>query len=309
MTVIAVTGASGFIGRHFQAHCSQQGQDLRTVSSSDLEQGGKNLYSGIDAVVHLAGRAHVTRETAPDPVAEFRCANVELTKRVFADALAAGVRRFVFMSSIGVHGTHSGDVAFTAADAPAPVDLYAQTKCEAEQWLQASCAGHGMQLVIVRPTLVAGEGAPGNLARLARLILDGVPIPVVAGGGRRHLVGVRSIAELLRLSCVHPAAAGRVWLAADEPALTTAEMAYAISAGIGRRPRLVRLPVGLLRPVASLLGRSRDFTRISSSLLVDAHEARELLGWRAPIAIHDELAAVGRAAQSRGNSKKDSRQV
>jgi nucleoside-diphosphate-sugar epimerase len=297
MTIIAATGASGFIGRHFQTHCAERGQDLRVLSRGDLERGGKHLYSGVDAVVHLAARAHVTRETAPDPLAEFRRTNVELTKRVFTDALAAGVRRFVFVSSIGVHGTHSGEVAYAASDVPAPVDLYAQTKYEAEQWLQTNCASQNMQLVIVRPTLVAGENAPGNLARLARLILRGVPIPLVAGKARRHLVGARSLAELLRLACVHVTAPGRVWLAADEPALTAADMAQAIAAGIGRPARLVRLPVVLLRPLASLLGRSRDFTRISSSLLIDAHETRELLGWRAPVAVREELAALGRAAR------------
>src|SRR6185295_2199271 len=106
--------------------------------------------------------------------------------------------------------------------------------------------------------------------------------------------------ELLRLACIHPAAAGRVLLAADEPALTTAEMASAIATGIGRRPRLVRLPFGLLRAIATLLGRGRDVTRISSSLLIDARETRELLGWRSPVSIQEELAAVGRAASSQG---------
>ena len=303
MTVIAVTGASGFIGRNFQAHCSERGQDLRVVSRDDLQKGGKHLYLGADAVVHLAGRAHVTAETAPDPLAAYRSTNVELTQRVFLDSLAAGVRRFVFVSSIGVHGTHSGDVAFTAADVPAPVDLYAQTKNEAEQWLQVSCAARDMQLVVVRPTLVAGAHAPGNLARLARFIRNGMPIPVVTNNARRHLVGVRSLAELLRVACILPAASGRILLAADEPALTTAEMAHAIAVGVGRHPRLVRLPVSLLRPIASLLGRARDFTRISSSLLIDAHETRELLDWRAPVTIHEELAALGRAACSQDKSR------
>jgi nucleoside-diphosphate-sugar epimerase len=298
MTIIAVTGASGFIGRHFQAYCAALGQELRVFSRGDLERGGTHLYAGADAVVHLAGRAHVTRETVADPSVEFRRANVELTQRVFLDSLAAGVSRFVFVSSIGVHGTHSGDVAFTAADAPAPVDLYAKTKHEAEQWLQANSGARGTQLVVVRPTLVAGACAPGNLARLAGFIRRGIPIPVVTGDARRNLVGVRSLAELLRLACIHPAAAGRVLLAAEEPAMTAAEMAHAIAAGIGRRPRLVRLPRNLLRPIASLLGRARDFTRISSSLLIDAHETRELLGWRSPVAIREELAAVGRAACS-----------
>lgn len=298
MTTIAATGASGFIGRAFQAHCQDQGQALRVLSRDALATGGKLLYEGVGAVVHLAARAHVTHETALDPLAAYRQANVELTQRVFLDSAAAGVRRFVFVSSIGVHGTHSGDVAFTPADVPAPVDLYARTKLEAEQWLLSNCAAHGVELVIVRPTLVAGEHAPGNLARLAHLIRKGMPIPVVSGNSRRNLVGVRSLSGLLRLTCIHPAAAGRVLLAADDPALTTAEVASAIAMGIGRRPRFLRLPLGLLRPIATLLGRGRDVTRISSSLLIDARETRDLLGWRSPVAIHDELAAVGRAMSS-----------
>lgn len=323
MTLIAVTGANGFVGREALRALLGAGHAVRacvrdpgrlaaagvvhdragveTVRVADCDWGAG--IAGAEVVLHIAGRAHVNPGSAAGR-ALMRAVNVDATESLALTAHALGVKRFVFVSSIGVHGSHTVATTFAATDTPAPVDFYAQTKWQAEQRLRAVCAGPGMELVVVRPTLVAGAGAPGNLERLARLIRRGLPVPVVSGDARRHLVGVRSLAQLLCLACTHPAAADQVLLAADDPPFSAAEMAAAIAKGMGKRARLVRLPMVLLGPIAALAGRGRDLTRIGSPLLVDAAPARAALGWRAAVTVQEELEALGRAACSASSPRK-----
>jgi nucleoside-diphosphate-sugar epimerase len=201
----------------------------------------------------------------------------------------------VFVSSIGVNGSHTTGRPFVEADPPAPEDFYSVTKWEAEQVLQDCAAGFG--LVVVRPTLVAGAGAPGNLEQLVRLIRGGLPVPVLGPDNRRNLIGVRSLAELLSLTCVHPAAVGRLFLAADDPPLSVAEMATEIASGLQRKVRLLRLPRAPVRAAATLFGRSRAFARVGESLLVDARAARSTLGWRCDYSVRAELRELGNCAR------------
>jgi UDP-glucose 4-epimerase len=258
---------------------------------------------GARIVLHLAGRAHSNPAGDAAREAEVTRVNVAGTEQLMRAAIAAGVGRFVFVSSIGVNGSYTTSKAFTEHDTPAPADFYSRTKWEAEQVLQRGCERSSMQLVIVRPTLVAGPGAPGNLARLAKLIRKGIPVPIASAGNRRHLVGVRSLADLLVLACVAPAAAGRLFLAADDPPLSTAQIATEVATGLGTRARLLRIPGPLLKLIASLTGRSRDLTRIRSSLLIDSTAARTTLGWRSAVPIQAELREVGSAARASNSLK------
>lgn len=319
MTRVAVTGASGFIGQHAvialaQARCEVRACVRGTVPVTgaatqvrirDLAhtQDAASCASGVDVLLHLAGSAH--HNPAGDAVrkAEMRRVNVDGSVIVARAAIEAGVRRFVFVSSIGVNG-NAAERPFTVDSPPAPVDFYARTKLEAEQQLREICRGVRMELVIVRPTLVAGPNAPGNLHRLARLIRRGWPLPLLTGAPVRHLVGVRSLASLLALACTHADAGGQLFLAADDPALSMPDMAREIAAGMQRNVRFVRVPSALFRGAAILLGRSRDLNRVRDPLLVDASKARQLLGWRAPLSIQEELRALGLAACSSSNSRK-----
>ncbi len=254
-------------------------------------------------MLHLAGKAHSNPADAPGLEAEFRRVNVTATESVACAAAAAGVSRFVFVSSIGVNGAFTPEgKPFSSADAPAPSDFYALTKLEAEQRLARICDASSMQLVIVRPTLVAGAGAPGNLARLADLIRKGIPIPLAVPEGRRHLVGVKALGNLLALSCVHEAAAGRVLLAAEDPALSAAEMAIEIARGLQVKPRLWRVPSVVLKAAGKLTGRSRDVARLCESLLVDTTTTQRVLGWESPRTIQSELHELGAALRARPRS-------
>jgi nucleoside-diphosphate-sugar epimerase len=254
-------------------------------------------------MLHLAGSAHQNLTGDAVHKAEMRRVNVDGSVMLARAAIEAGVHRFVFVSSIGVNGNATAR-PFAVDSLPAPVDFYARTKLEAEQQLREICRRGRMELVIVRPTLVAGPGAPGNLHRLATFIRRGWPLPLLGEAPVRHLVGVRSLASLLALTCTHPGAGGQLFLAADDPALSMPDMAREIAAGMQRNARFVRVPSALIRGAAMLLGRSRDLNRVRDPLLVDASRARQLLSWRAPLSIQEELRALGLAARSPSKSRK-----
>lgn len=312
MANIVITGATGFVGRsatpavaaagHGVLACVRQPVDLGIPGVKCLvvpDIASEALWSakltGASCVLHLAGSAHSNPRGDPVRQAEIRRVNVTGTERLARAAMAAGVSRFVFVSSIGVNGSHTRGKPFAEDDEPAPGDFYSATKWEAEQTLHHCCAGSSVELVVVRPTLVAGAGAPGNLDRLVRLIQRGLPIPYVDGETCRNLVGVRSLADLLVLACVHPAAAGRTFLAAEDPPLSVADIAIEIASGLNRRARLLKLPRRPLKSLAALAGRSRDFARIGESLRVDAAAARRSLGWSPHLPIQSELRQVGAA--------------
>ena len=320
--MIVLTGSSGFIGRHTKAALIAAGlrvrvcvrrpaepttQHMDSVVVTDIgtETDWPEKIAGAHCIVHLAGSAH--SDAAGDPRIEFesRRTNVTGTDRLARAAIEAGVSRFVFVSSIGVNGSYTRCGPFIEQDAPAPSDFYAVTKYEAEQALHRSCDRSSMQLVIIRPTLVAGPGAPGNLERLVRIIRLGLPVPIVGSGARRSLIGVRSLADLLVLACIHPAAANRTFLAADNPPLPFADIAIEIAKGMRRKVRLMKLPRAPLKALALLSGRGRDFARLGQSLVVDSSAARQSLGWRTTISIQDELREIGAAARSGREARLD----
>jgi len=312
--MIVLTGSSGFIGLHTKAALIAAGLRVRVCVRRSAESVTPDMDSivvpdigtesewpekiaGARCILHLAGSAH--SDAAGDPRKEFesRRTNVTGTDRLARAAIEAGVSRFVFVSSIGVNGSHTRSGPFTERDAPAPSDFYSSTKYDAELALHRSCDESSMQLVVIRPTLVAGRGAPGNLQRLVRIIRSGFPVPIIGSGASRSLVGVRSLADLLVLACNHPAAAGRTFLAADDPPLPFADIAIEIAQGMQRKVRLLKLPRTPLKALALLSGRRRDFARLGQSLVVDSSAARETLGWQTRIPIHDELRETGAAAR------------
>lgn len=319
--VIAVTGANGFIGRYASTALLASGNRVRAIvrragvdatpmateqviaPDLSLVEDWERVLRGAKCVLHLAGKAHVDTRGDAQLENEFRSVNVELTRVLAEAAISAGVSRFVLVSSIGVNGSQTHDRPFVESDPPAPSDFYARTKLEAERCVLRLCEDSKMEPVIVRPTLVAGPGAPGNLQRLAMLLRRGWPLPLAGIRNQRSLVGVRSLAELLALCCVHPAAAGRLFLAADTPPLSTTEIAVEIAAGLGVRPPTLPLPAPLLK-CAGAFGRSRRaVTRLFGSLVVDATAARSALGWRSAISIHAELRGLGQAARTASRAR------
>ncbi len=249
------------------------------------------LLAGCDAVVHAAARVHVMNETAHDPLTAFRDVNVAGTLNLAGQAAEAGVRRFVFISSIKVNGeaTASGR-AFTSADIPAPMDAYAISKAEAEAGLIALAAETGMEVVIVRPPLVYGPGVKGNFLSMMRWLKRGIPLPLGAIlHNRRSLVALDNLVDLI-VACVdHPAAANQVFLASDGEDVSTTGLLRRLAAAMGVPAHLLPVPVRVLETCAALVGKRALVQRLCNNLQVDISKARQLLGWCPRISLNEGL--------------------
>ena len=308
-----LTGASGFVGAALLQRLHGDGRDVvalvRTLSrglpvSVPTVRVGEiagttdfaKALEGITTVVHLAARVHVMRDTVADPLAEFRAVNVEGTLNLAQQAVASGVQRFVFVSSIGVNGVQSAPgKAFSEADQPNPHNAYALSKWEAEQGLLRVADETGMEVVIIRPPLVYGCGAPGNFGSLMRALQRGWPLPLGAIHNQRSLVALDNLVDLVVTCLTHPAAANQTFLVSDGEDVSTTELLRRMGAAMGRPARLIPVPARCLKLAAAMVGKPDVAQRLCGSLQVDIEKTRTLLGWRPPVSLDEGLkrAAVG----------------
>ncbi|WP_312764182.1 UDP-glucose 4-epimerase family protein [Stutzerimonas balearica] len=304
MTKIALTGADGFVGSRlfstlkgntcFQVgglcrRLPQGGEGAALQAVGDLQQSDLSaLLPEIDVLIHAAARAHVMKDEVADPLVEYRRVNVEGTLNVARQAVAAGVKRFVFISSIGVNGSINTR-PFCADDQPNPTEPYAQSKWEAEQGLMQLAAETGMEVVIIRPPLVYGPGAPGNFGSLVRWVEKGIPLPLGAIHNKRSLVGIDNLVDLIIRCIDHPAAANQVFLAGDGEDISTSELLRGVGRAMGKPARLIPVPAGLLQFGATLLGKNAMAQRLLGSLQVDISKTCELLDWKPPYTVDEGL--------------------
>ncbi len=312
-----VTGAAGFIGSALIDRLAAEGVPTvaavrrlppqpasgrplaggRMVAVGDISPhtDWRGPLAGVDCVVHLAARVHVMQDRAADPLAEFRKVNVDGTLALARQAVAAGVRRFIFVSSIKVNGEGTAPGRpFAADDAPAPADAYGISKLEAERGLLALAAGTGMQIVIIRPVLVYGPGVKANLRSMMGWLSTGVPLPLGAIDNRRSLVALDNLVDLIVTCLDHPAAAGQVFLVSDGEDVSTTELLRRMGAALGRPARLLAVPAGWLDSAARLLGKGAVTQRLCGSLQVDIEKTRRLLGWTPPVTVDAALRATAR---------------
>ncbi len=313
---VLVTGASGFVGSAVVRQQAQHGWPVRAAvrrvaagsasvptAATEVVQVGdlaadtdwRAALQGMQAVVHCAARVHVLRETSSDPLAEFRRVNVAGTLALARQAVQAGVRRFVFISSIGVNGAETQVLPFSADDVPAPHSPYAVAKHEAELALQALAADTGLELVVIRPPLVYGPGAPGNFARLVGAVRRGLPLPLGAVHNLRSLVALPNLADLVTTCLAHPAAAGQTFLVSDGEDISTTALLRAVGLELGRPARLVPVPAALLARAARLLGQPQLAQQLFGSLQVDIGKTRALLGWAPVVSLSQALQLTVRA--------------
>lgn len=305
--MILVTGANGFVGRSLCAALVSSGQTVVAATRHALSESGPHISNfqistltadtnwqgglqGCDAVVHLAARVHVMADTATDPLTEFRRVNVEGTLNLARQAVAVGVRRFVFISSIKVNGesTPLGQ-AFAADDVADPQDPYSISKHEAELGLRRLAAESGMEVVIIRPPLVYGPGVKANFQSMMRWLKRGVPLPLGAIHNKRSLVALDNLVDLIITCLDHPAAANQTFLVSDGEDLSTTELLQRLGLALGRPARLLPVPTLLLKAGAAVLGRRDMAQRLCGSLQVDITKARTLLGWTPPISVDEGL--------------------
>ncbi|MFM2112362.1 MAG: hypothetical protein RLZZ271_1022, partial [Pseudomonadota bacterium] len=253
-----------------------------------------------DSVVHLAARAHVMSEELLDPLAAYRLANVQASVALAECAARAGVRRFVFISSIKVNGESTAPAThFTPEDKPAPVDPYGISKWEAEQALRGVCEREGMELVVIRPPLVYGPGVKGNFASMLNWVKRGMPLPLGCVHNQRSMVGLDNLVDLLALCAdpdLSPAVAGRVLLVKDEHSVSTPDLLRAVAKACGVSCRLMPVPTRLMRMGAALVGKSAQINRLLGSLTVDDSATRELLNWTPPYSMEEQLERMVNAA-------------
>jgi len=275
--------------RFFQAH--QQGVDDIEVGSISSKTDWSAALANVRQVVHLAARVHVMNDKSSDPLTEFRQVNVEGTACLARQAAAAGVKRFVYLSSIKVNGESTEwDCPFTAADRPAPVDPYGVSKYEAEQLLRQIASETGMEVVIIRPPLVYGPGAKANFESMMRWLARGVPLPLAAvTKNRRSLVAMDNLVDLIVTCLKHPAAANQTFLVSDGEDLSTTALLRRLGSALGKPARLFYVPTSLLKMGAILLSKSGMYRRLSGSLQLDIAKTRHLLDWTPPLSVDEGL--------------------
>ena len=305
--MILVTGANGFVGRSLCETLVRTGRTVVAATRSPLRDGvsqivtfqigslsGDNQWQqglqGCDAVVHLAARVHVMTDTSADPLAEFRRVNVDGTLNLARQAAAAGVRRFVFVSSIKVNGESTlPGRAFAADDPPDPQDPYGISKYEAEQGLRDVAGQIGMEFVIVRPPLVYGPGVKANFLAMVQWLARGIPLPLGAIHNKRSLVALDNLVDLITTCLDHPAAANQTFLAGDGHDLSTTELLQRVALALGKPARLIPVPAGVLQWSAALLGKKAMMQRLCGSLQVDIGKAGNVLGWTPPVTVDEGL--------------------
>jgi nucleoside-diphosphate-sugar epimerase len=292
--IVLVTGADGFVGRELCAALAAAGrrfrpavrapraalEDAAVVGDIGPATDWRRALESVDSVVHLAARTHVLRETAADPLAEYRRVNVAGTERLARTAAASGVRRLVFLSSVKVNGEASAGRPFTEDDIPRPEDGYGISKWEAEQALARVAGETGLETVVLRPPLVYGPGVKGNFLRLMRWIARGVPLPLGAIENRRSLVYSGNLVDAIVRSLDAPAAAGRTYLVADGEDLSTPELVRRLARALGVQARVPAFPLAPIALAAALAGKRAEFARLAGSLQVDSSRARRELDWR-----------------------------
>ena len=304
---ILVTGVSGFVGQELIQHLYQMENFSLTVLSrrivntlpQEIKQLiGEDIFSlqwsdEIDVVIHLAGRAHILNEQTTDPLTEFRKVNVEGTLQLARQALDKKVKRFIFMSSIGVNGSVTSQEPFTEDALPQPHADYAVSKLEAEQELKKLFAGSDTELVIIRPPLVYAAHAPGNFARLLKLVITNLPLPFVGTKNKRSFVALENLVDFIQTCIEHPNAANQTFLVADQTSISTRELVQYLKQGMGKPARFIYLPQPIMKLGAACIGKSKLYEQLFESLEVDTSKAQNLLGWKAPISTQQAMLKAG----------------
>lgn len=307
MSNILLTGAAGFVGHSVLARLlTEHHRVTAAVRAASLRvdaRASKALVSGLTAntewgpalagqhvVIHCAARVHVMHDNATDPLQAFREVNTEGTLALARQAAQAGVKRFIFISSIKVNGEATAPrQSFTAFDKPDPLDPYGISKLEAEEGLKALASDTGMEVVIIRPVLVYGPGVKANFLSMVCWMNRGIPLPLGAVHNKRSMVSLDNLVDLISTCVDHPAASNQTFLVSDGEDLSTTELLKRTAHALGKQARLLPVPAGLLEFTASVLGKQPVAQRLCGSLQVDIRHTCETLDWKPPVSVDDAL--------------------
>ncbi len=300
---VLVTGANGFVGSFMTRELQRLGHQVlaivRNEKAADTLQRDDVEYQvvadamsldawlpamdGIDAVIHLAGRAHIMQDKHPDPLQAFREVNVEMTKVLAQAAAAQGVSQFIYASSVKVHDVDVRETALDPTESLNPKDPYGRSKWEAENYLQAFCEQNQMQCALVRLPLIFGPGVKGNLARLLKMIEKGIPMPLGAIHNERSLVSLPNLATFFDACLRHDNPTG-VWMVQEAKPFSTTQMMQLMAQGMGKKPKLIPIPVFALKALGFVTGKQAEIQRLTGSLTVNTSQTKEHFGWEPKIA-------------------------
>jgi nucleoside-diphosphate-sugar epimerase len=304
-----ITGANGFLGsaivdrlqleddaelhlavRRFDHEVLERVSVHSGLDLQDLDSWDMALFD-VDIVIHAAARVHVMADAAIDPLHEYYVLNTMATQELAKKSAAAGVKRFIYISTIKVNGDQTlGGRKFTPEDIPNPSDDYAKSKHEAEECLMRISKESKMEVVIVRPVLVYGPGVKGNFLSLINFIYKEIPIPLGLVKNFRSIVAIDNLVDFILRCSQHPAAVNQIFLISDGEDLSTPQLINRISFAMGIKSKLVKIPLWLLVTSLKLIRKERYSKRLLNSLQVDISKSRQLLGWKPPATIDESLA-------------------
>jgi nucleoside-diphosphate-sugar epimerase len=311
---ILITGANGFVGKLLisdllKRQCNVVGAlrsqgdvhtDVKTVAIGDINAATdwSVALDAINTIVHLAARVHVMNDAASDPLAEFRRVNVDGTLNLGRQAVKAGVKRFIFVSSIKVNGELTQvNKPFTASDIPCPQDAYGISKYEAEQGLLKLASETGLEVVIIRPPLIYGGGVKANFASMMKAVKSGFPLPLGNINNKRSFVYIGNLISLI-LKCIdHPAAINQVFLVSDGHDLSTTGLLKVCAQSLGAKLRLLPVPQRFLEVAAKILSKENLAQRLCGNLQVDITKTRQLLDWEPQFTVDEGLKEVALALE------------
>ena len=303
---VLITGGAGFVGSSLITSImnfdSERKYNVRNLDRRPILVNGVDTFSGtidshsqyhdalhsVDVVIHIAAIAHAKS----DNFNLYNETNVLGTINLARQAAAAGAKRFIFISSIGVNGGFSLSSPFRYDDTPSPWDDYSQSKYEAEQGLWALQAETGLEIVIIRPPLVYGPGAPGNFGKLIAAVSNERWLPLGAINNQRSFVALDNLVDLI-ITCIdHPKAVNQTFLVSDDQDVSTTELLKKMASAFGKKSRLIPVPMGLIQLVASLLGKRAVAQRLCSSLVVNISHTKKTLNWKPPVTMEQQLAKI-----------------
>jgi nucleoside-diphosphate-sugar epimerase len=305
---VLVTGATGFVGRSLCSRLLDNGWQVRgtLLASEDtsalisgvepivvetlcLDTPWSHALSGIDTIIHLAARVHIMDDAATDPLFEFRKVNTEGTIQLAREAVKAGVKRMVFISTIKVNGEESA-IPYTENSPAHPSDPYGVSKWEAEQGLRLLESETGLEIVVVRPTLVYGPGVKANFLNMMKVVAKGFPLPFASINNKRSLIYIGNLVDSLATCASHPDAAGQTFLVSDSDDVSTPELIRRTARALNVKSRLFPIPIFVMRLAGKLAGKSAAVNRLAGSLTVDCSAIKNDLGWKPPFTMEQGLA-------------------
>ncbi|WP_305464037.1 NAD-dependent epimerase/dehydratase family protein [Photobacterium leiognathi] len=300
MEKILLTGATGFVGSAILKQLVDQGYDV--VSSSriasnknilllDLEEDFEvtEQLDGIQYIIHAAARVHCMNDSKEDEQ-RYIDSNVTATVNLAKQAIQAGVKRFIFISSIKVNGeSTTGRKPFSSSDIPSPEDAYGQSKCKAEKALLELAKTSNMEIVIVRPPLVYGPNVKANFASLMNLASKPILLPFGSVNNKRSFIFVENLADFVVHVLKHPLAQNKVWCVSDDNDLSLSQLLSLLIKFTHSKAILVNLPPKLIVFLLFFLGKKNVADRLVGDLQVNILKTKNNLGWTPPFSVEESL--------------------